>query len=122
MNIPWVRRVQSLNTPAPLLVLGSVTSVQVGQAFGKHLFEFAGPMGIASLRLVMAAIILLALWRPHLPRDRRSWLLVAAFGSSIAGMNLIYPALVYLPLGMATSVQLLGPLAVALLSLTFPLA
>lgn len=104
------------SVPASLLVLGSVVSVQIGQAFGKQLFSFLGPMGVASLRLTMAAAILLTLWRPSLARDFKSWLLVMGFGTAIAGMNLIYPALVYLPLGMATSLQLLGPLTLALFS------
>ncbi|WP_104204544.1 EamA family transporter [Billgrantia saliphila] len=100
--------------PASLLVLGSVVSIQIGQAFGKHLFAYLGPMGVASLRLTLAAAVLLLLWRPAFPRSWRTWGLITAFGASIAGMNLIYPALAYLPLGMATSLQLLGPLAVAL--------
>lgn len=112
----WCSLYLAPGLPAHLLVLGSVVSIQVGQAFGKQLFEFTGPMGVASLRLTFAAMILLLLQRPRLPKGRRSWTLIAIFGASIAGMNLIYPALAYLPLGMATSIQLLGPLVVALLS------
>ncbi|MHA6631735.1 EamA family transporter [Pseudonocardia sichuanensis] len=100
--------------PASLLVLGSVVSVQVGQAVGKQAFDLVPPAGVVTLRLGFAALVLLALWRPRLPADARSAGLVVAFGTAIAGMNLVYPALAHLPLGVATSLQLLGPLAVAL--------
>jgi inner membrane transporter RhtA len=101
--------------PAPALVLASVVSVQFGQAFGKQLFDQAGPLGVAGIRLALAAVVLLTVWRPRLPRHRGSAVLVLAFGAAIAGMNLIYPAMLHLPLGVATGLQLLGPLTVALL-------
>ena len=100
--------------PAPLLVLGSVVSVQVGQAVGKQAFALLEPAGVVVLRLGLAAVVLVAVRRPRLPPDLRSLGLVLALGTAIAGMNLVYPALVHLPLGVATSLQLLGPLAVAL--------
>lgn len=99
-----------------LLVLGSVVSVQVGQAIGKHLFADAGALGTVALRLGIAAIVLLGWHRPALPGTRKDFALVAGFGAAIAGMNLIYPALTTLPLGMATTLQLLGPILLALLT------
>jgi threonine/homoserine efflux transporter RhtA len=99
--------------PAPLLVLGSVVSVQVGQAVGKQAFGLLTPGGVVTLRLGFAALVLLAIWRPRVPTDARSLGLVVAFGTAIAGMNLIYPAMAHLRLGVATSLQLLGPLTVA---------
>jgi inner membrane transporter RhtA len=107
--------------PGPLLVLASVLSVQFGQAFGKQLFDQAGPWGVAALRLALAAGVLLLVWRPRLSRLRGSLRLVLAFGLAIAGMNLIYPAMQHLPLGVATGLQLLGPLTVALLAVRRPL-
>jgi inner membrane transporter RhtA len=95
-----------------LLVLGSVVSVQAGQAFGKQLFAQAGPGGVVVLRLGFAALVLLAIHRPSLP-SRRNLVPVLGFGTAIAGMNLIYPALGFLPMGVASALQLLGPLAVA---------
>ncbi|CAL9565746.1 Threonine_homoserine exporter RhtA [Streptomyces sp. enrichment culture] len=106
----------SRRMPAPALVLCSVVSIQIGQALGKHLFGSAGPMGVVALRLGFSAVLLCALWRPRLPADRRERLLVVAFGTAIAGMNVIYLALRYLPLGVAVAIQLLGPLAVVLLT------
>ncbi|MEU4361696.1 EamA family transporter [Promicromonospora sp. NPDC023987] len=102
--------------PAPLLVLGSVISVQTGQALGKQLMGIVGsPMGAVALRLLLAALLLLLLWRPRrLPGDRESRLLILALGAAIAGMNLVYLALEHLPLGVAMTIQLTGPLAVSL--------
>ncbi|GAB3702344.1 EamA family transporter [Nocardiopsis oceani] len=102
--------------PASVLVLGSVLSVQFGQALGKGLFEQIGPAGVVALRLGLAAVVLMAVVRPALPRSRGELGLVLGFGTAIAGMNLVYPALVYLPLGLATSLQLLGPITLALLT------
>lgn len=102
--------------PAPLLVLGSVLCVQFGQAFGRQLFDAADPLGVASLRLSMAALVLMLLSRPRLPSDGRTLGIVVAFGSAIAGMSLVYPAMQYLPLGVVTGLQLLGPLTVALIA------
>jgi inner membrane transporter RhtA len=99
---------------APLLVLGSVVSVQIGQAFGKRAFDLLEPAGVVTLRLGLAAVVLLAVRRPRPPADLRSLGLVVAFGTAIAGMNLVYPAMQHLPLGVAMSLVLLGPLAVAL--------
>ncbi|WP_232283760.1 EamA family transporter [Saccharomonospora cyanea] len=98
--------------PPHLLVLGAAVSVQTGQAWGKLLFTEAGPLGVVALRLASAALILLALHRPALPRGR-DLAFVCALGAAIAGMNLVYPALRWLPVGVASTIQLLGPLAVA---------
>lgn len=103
--------------PAPALVLGSVVSVQTGQALGKGLFEtVGGPAGVVTLRLAFAALILLAIWRPRFPAGRRDPLLIVAFGTAIAGMNLVYPAMEHMPLGAAMTIQLMGPLSVSLLA------
>ncbi|PSK96017.1 inner membrane transporter RhtA [Murinocardiopsis flavida] len=104
-----------------LCALGSVTSVQVGQAFGKSLIAAAGASGVVVLRLGFAAVLLLLLRRPKPPADRRTLLLVLAWGTAIAGMNTIYLALVYLPLGIAATLQFAaGPFAMALLGARRP--
>ncbi|MEU7484759.1 EamA family transporter [Streptomyces sp. NPDC042319] len=89
----------------------------MGQALGKGLFGTVGsPWGVVALRLSFAAAILLAVWRPRLPAQRGDLLLILAFGTAIAGMNLVYPAMRYLPLGAAVTIQLTGPLVVSLLA------
>ncbi|MER7394639.1 EamA family transporter [Streptomyces sp. NPDC000151] len=102
--------------PAPALMLGSVLSIQFGQAIGKQLSGAVGAPGVVTLRLGLAAVFLLLLYRPSLPRSRTDALVVLGFGTAIAGMNLIYPALLLLPLGLASALQLLGPITLALLT------
>jgi inner membrane transporter RhtA len=102
-------------TPAPLLVVASIAGIQAGQSWATLLFGSVGPLGVVTLRLGFAALILLALLRPHLPTGRRAWTLVITYGGAIAGMNVfIYPALQYLPIGVAVTFQFLGPFVVAL--------
>ncbi|UKD54538.1 EamA family transporter [Amycolatopsis sp. FU40] len=102
--------------PAPALMVGSVLSVQFGQAFGKQLSEDVGASGVVALRLGLAAAVLLVLYRPAVPRSWAERRVVLGFGTAIAGMNLIYPALTFLPLGLASALQLLGPISLALFS------
>ncbi|MEU7260374.1 EamA family transporter [Streptomyces rimosus] len=112
---PTAVRPRRPGPPAPVFVLGSVVCVQLGQALGKGLIDdVGGPWGVVALRLAIAAVVLLLWRRPRLPAARGDRLLVLAFGTSIAGMNLVYSAMAYLPLGVAVTLQLLGPLAVAL--------
>lgn len=101
--------------PAPTLMLGSVLSLQFGQALGKQLADAVGAPGAVTLRLGLAALVLLLLYRPSLPRTRTDVALVLGFGTAIAGMNLIYPALLLLPLGLASALLLLGPITLAVL-------
>jgi inner membrane transporter RhtA len=102
---------------APLLVLGGVLSVQLGAAAATTLFDELGPIGTVFYRLVFAALILVAVWRPD-PRaaERGSLALAAAFGFTLAAMNLcFYEALDRIPLGIAVTFEFVGPLTVALL-------
>ncbi|MFV2179415.1 DMT family transporter [Actinomadura sp. LOL_016] len=101
------------DVPGPVLLLGSVVTVQAGMACGKAMFAVAGIAGVIVLRLAFAAIVLMLLRRPALP-DRASLGTVAALGAAIAGMHLIYPALERLPVGVASTLQFLGPLTLAL--------
>lgn len=109
-----MRNISSLSAPA--LVLCSVVSIQFGQALGKGLFDSVEPSGVVALRLGIAAVVLLLICRPSLRRAWTDRAVILGFGTAIAGMNLVYPALHYLPTGVATSLQLLGPIALALVS------
>ncbi|MFE0865896.1 DMT family transporter [Streptomyces rochei] len=102
--------------PAPALMLVSVLSIQFGQAIGKQVAGTVGAAGVVALRLGLAAALLLLLHRPALPRSRTDIGVILGFGTAIAGMNLIYPALTLLPLGLASALQLLGPITLALLT------
>ncbi|WP_063628815.1 EamA family transporter [Amycolatopsis taiwanensis] len=101
---------------APLLILGSVLSIQFGQALGKDLFGAVGPCGVVALRLGIAAMLMLLVYRPTPPRRRSEWALILGFGTAISGMNVIYLALGHLPLGLAIALQLLGPITLAVLT------
>ena len=100
--------------PSPGLVIGAIASVQFGAAIATTLFDRLGPAGAVTERLITAAIVLLAIWRPRLQgRSRRELLLVALFGVILAGMNLsFYEALRRVPLGIAVTIEMVGPLAV----------
>ncbi|MGH8963652.1 MAG: EamA family transporter [Jatrophihabitantaceae bacterium] len=101
--------------PPQLLLLGSIGSVQFGAAFAARLFDQAGPGGIVLLRLGLSAAILLAVARPSVRGRTRSDVLSAvAFGVVLGGMNWsFYEALDRLPLGIAVTIEFLGPLGVA---------
>jgi inner membrane transporter RhtA len=101
--------------PSAGLVLGGIASVQFGSAIAATLFAQVGPAGAVLLRLVSATIVLLALWRPRLRGwTRREVLLAVIFGVVLAGMNLsFYQALHRIPLGVAVTIEFVGPLAVA---------
>ncbi|WP_019853560.1 EamA family transporter [Actinopolyspora mortivallis] len=102
--------------PPPLFVVTGMISLQVGAAFAKRLFELAGPFGISAIRLTVAATVLLLVWRPSLRMEPRTFLVVAGYGVVLAGMNTsIYLAFERIPLGVAVTIEFLGPLAVAVI-------
>lgn len=102
--------------PAPGLVLVGIASVQVGAAFATKLFVHLGPAGTVLVRVLFAAVVLCALWRPRLRGHRRADLRLAAlFGLTLAFMNLtFYEALDHIHLGIAVTIEFVGPLGVAL--------
>jgi inner membrane transporter RhtA len=98
-----------------LLAVVAIVSVQFGNALAGSLFAQVGPLGAAALRLALAAAILLVVIRPRVRGwDRRTWIGVGMLGIGLAGMNaLIYVAIGSIPIGVAVTIELLGPLAVA---------
>ncbi|MEU7214346.1 EamA family transporter [Nocardia iowensis] len=101
--------------PPTALVLAGIVSVQVGAALAKQLFSATGAAGAVSLRLVFAGVVLLVFWRSALRIGRRAVPVVLAYGAVLALMNLsFYEAIDRIPLGMAVTIEFLGPLAVAL--------
>ncbi|MBC9823312.1 EamA family transporter [Terrabacter sp. MAHUQ-38] len=100
---------------APLLVLGGVVSVQFGGAFAATLVPRIGAPGSVLLRLVFAMVILYAVARPSWRRrSRRDWGTVVLFGLVLGAMNTsFYASLAHLPLGVAVTVEFLGPLGLA---------
>ncbi len=103
--------------PSGALVIGAIASVQFGAAIAATLFDEVGPAGTVLLRLVFGSLVLLAVWRPRLGgRSRRELALATVFGLVLGAMNLsFYGALDRIPLGIAVSLEFVGPLTVALL-------
>ncbi len=103
--------------PSAALVVGAIASVQFGSAIAATLFARVGPGGTVLLRLLFGTLVLLAVWRPRLAgRTRRELALAAVFGLVLGAMNLsFYAALSRVPLGIAVSLEFVGPLTVALL-------
>ncbi|HWR85691.1 MAG TPA: EamA family transporter [Rhodoglobus sp.] len=102
--------------PPPVLAVAAIVSVQFSNAFARTYFESTGPLGAATLRLIFATALLLLIVRPRVRGwDRRTWLTVVALGLGLGGMNsFIYLAIDAIPIGVAVTVEFLGPLAVAL--------
>lgn len=103
-------------TPAPLLVLVSIASVQCGSALARGLFDDLGAAGITLLRLGLSALLLLVVLRPRVRSwSGRAWQAAALLGVVMAGMNLVfYLAIRTVPLGIAVTVEFVGPLLLAL--------
>jgi len=101
--------------PPPIVVLLAIISVQVGAAFAKGLFQTIGSSGTVFLRVSFGAIIFLLVTRPHVRGYTRSdYLLIVLFGLSIAVMNAaFYAAIARIPLGIAVTLEFVGPLTVS---------
>jgi inner membrane transporter RhtA len=93
-----------------------MASTQTGAAIAKTLFDDLGPAATAFLRVALAALLLVAIWRPRIAGHTRSELaLAAAFGLALCAMNLtFYEAIARIPLGIAVTIEFAGPLAVAI--------
>lgn len=99
------------------LVLVGILSVQFGAGVAKSLFDEISPTTIVWLRLVTSAVILWLLARPALRgRSRQDWLVVLGFGLSLGVMNwAIYQSFARIPLGIAVTIEFVGPLSLAVL-------
>lgn len=101
---------------AVLLVMAGSIGVQVSAALALGLFDSIGVLGTSALRMIIASIALCALLRPKLRgRSREEWIGIGVYGVSMAMMNVfLYLAIDRIPLGVATTIDFLGPCAVAL--------
>ena len=97
------------------LVVVAVSTLQVGAAFAVTLFDEVGTAGAALLRLGIAALVLVAIWRPRLAGHARADVLLAvAFGIALGTMNwAIYEAMDRIPIGVAVTIEFAGPLGLA---------
>lgn len=111
-----MRAVTERLASAPVvLVIFAIASVQLGSSLAKDLYSAAAPLTVAWLRLLGAAVVLGLITRPRLrARSASDWAWVVAYGLCLAGMNVtFYLAIERIPIGMAVTLEFLGPLGVS---------
>lgn len=94
----------------------SLISVQIGAAIAKTIFPILGSESVALMRLGLSAILLWIMFQPWKELNRNvHWKDLVCYGVILCLMNLlIYKAFSYLPVGLAISIEVLGPLAIAI--------
>jgi inner membrane transporter RhtA len=97
------------------LVILPIGTVQLGAAIAKNVFDEADPMTLVWLRLATSAVVLTVLVRPSLRgRTPADWRVAIAFGVVLGTMNwAIYESFARIPLGIAVTIEFLGPLGLA---------
>lgn len=97
------------------LVGASIVSVQLGAAIASSLFHTVGAPGTVLLRQGLAAAVMITIARPTVRgRSASDWRVVCVFGLVLAAMNVcFYEAVERLPLGIAVTIELFGPLGLA---------
>lgn len=101
--------------PPTILVSISICSTQLGSAFAKNLIQELGSITTVLLRIGLGAIALFLIQRPQLKGyTPANYLLLILFGLGMAAMNLsFYAAIARIPLGVAVTLEFVGPLGVA---------
>lgn len=101
--------------PAPATLITAIVSFQVGAALVTHMFDSTGVQGAVFLRSALGACLLMAITRPTVHgRSRADLALLLLLGAILATMNsAFYQAIDRLPLGIAVTVEFVGPLGVA---------
>jgi inner membrane transporter RhtA len=101
--------------PIAVLIVAMIC-FQVGAAMAKGLFPAVGAAGAAALRLALASIILLAVWRPWRTRlSLRGIRVIVIYGLALGWMNFFfYLSLRSIPLGIAVALEFTGPLGLAM--------
>jgi inner membrane transporter RhtA len=105
--------------PAPALVLLAIISLQFGAGVAKNLFEQLPPSAVVTLRLATSSVVLVLVGRKILRglfhrHSRQDLAIAVVFGMTLATMNFaIYESFARIPLGIAVTIEFLGPLGVA---------
>ena len=107
--------VQTNSSVAVAMVLASCVSLQVGAAFAMQLFPLLGAPGVTTLRLAIAALVMVIVVRPKVRGwTGTRWRSVILFGLTLGGMNgFFYAAIARIDLGVAVTIEFLGPLLLA---------
>lgn len=103
--------------PIAVLIV-AIVCFQAGAAMAKGLFPAVGASGATALRLALAAIMLLAVWRPWRMRlSAREVRVIVIYGLALGWMNFFfYLSLRSIPLGIAVALEFTGPLGLAMAS------
>ena len=98
-----------------VLMFTGATSTQFGAAWGSHAFAAIGPAGVVAVRQLVGALVLLPMTRPKVRAlTWPQWRPILVLAATFAGMNLgLYSAVERIGLGLAVTLEFLGPLAVA---------
>lgn len=110
-------KTKEFNFPPVTAVLLAIVSVQCGAAIAKTLFPAIGAAGTASIRIGISAILLAIAYRPNLKNiTPEQWKIVIPYGLSLGAMNLIfYLAIERIQIGLAVTLEFIGPLLVAII-------
>jgi inner membrane transporter RhtA len=100
------------------MIVGTSLSIQLAAALAHDLFDRLGPVGASAMRFALAAVILLAIVRPAIRgRDAATWGAIAAYGASLAALNLtFFQAISLIPMGIAVTLAFIAPLVMALVA------
>ncbi|NNN45157.1 MULTISPECIES: DMT family transporter [Vibrio] len=99
-------------------LLIAMMAIQSGSSLAKQLFPIVGPGGTVALRISLAALILLTVFRPwRVSLSLSQWRSMIIYGASLGGMQILfYFAIERIPLGIGVALEFSGPLLLALFS------
>lgn len=114
-----MRTQQPIDVRPVLLVLIGSLGIQSSALISSTLFAQLGTVAVSTFRLVLGSAIMLAVFRPPLRRfSRARWMNAGVYGVSLAAMNQFYFAAVdRIPLGVAVTLDFLGPACVSFFGL-----
>ena len=97
------------------LAVAAMVTIQLGAALSDPLFDEISPAGVVALRLVLAALMLWPFARPRIRgRSREDLVAAVALGVCSGLLTLaFFEAISRIPLGVAVTIEFLGPLGVA---------
>jgi inner membrane transporter RhtA len=98
------------------LAVAAMATIQLGAALSEPMFDRIGPAGVVALRLALAALILWPIARPRIRGRMREDLTAAVALGVCSGLLTLafFEAIARIPLGVAVTIEFLGPLGVAL--------
>ncbi|WP_062204434.1 EamA family transporter [Demequina salsinemoris] len=105
-------------TAAPFLVLLGLVCQEAGASVAVLVFPTAGPVGMVALRLLFSAVVLIPLaWRGLNRGVLAHWRILLGYGFALGTMNVVfYLAIDRIPLGIAVTIEVLGPLALSVIA------